>query len=325
MLRSTKPPAKPTPRGKSALAPACAGLVACAALVVPIRVPKSVANAVKLELSGAVWSPALSRYVLVSDDVNEAGGKHVPRLFTLSDDGKLDATAITVLGIDELNDPESITAGPDGSLFVCTSHSINKHGNLPKSRRRLLQLALAPDHKANIIGEVDLTTARMADGNPPWGERGPLDIEAIAFRDGALYIGLKSPLAADGSATILRLPDAVSVVKSGVVPPNAISVWARAQFCVPQRGESVCEGIADLAFLPDGALLVAANSPKGMPKDGGGALWQLSAAGTRPMLLKRFDGFKPEGVALAPDHKSAVIVFDTDGKEPIWTRWPLSP
>src|SRR5882724_10535273 len=76
MSHSTEARAERAQRGKSALAPACVGLVACAALVVPIRVPKSLAETVQLELSGAVWSPSLGRYALVSDDVNAGGAKH---------------------------------------------------------------------------------------------------------------------------------------------------------------------------------------------------------------------------------------------------------
>ncbi|HEY1534913.1 MAG TPA: esterase-like activity of phytase family protein [Polyangiaceae bacterium] len=300
-------------------------MVACAALIVPVRVPHELSDHVALELSGAAWSTTLSRYILVSDDVNEDGAKHVPQLFTLTEAGQLDAAPITIEGIAELNDPESIAAAPDGTLFVCTSHSLNKHGHLPQSRRRLLHLSVRADRKAKILGQVDLTTARSADGTPPWGEQGRLDIEGLAFRDGALYVGLKSPLASDGSATILRLPDAVSVLNSGVVPTGALSLWARARFCVPKGGASVCEGVADLAFLGDGSLLVAANSPKGMPSDGGGALWKLAGPGSAPALLKRFDGLKPEGVALAPERSTALIVFDTDGRPPLWTRWALSP
>jgi hypothetical protein len=299
-------------------------MVACAALIVPIKVPREISEHTGLELSGAAWSTTLSRYVLVSDDINDEGAKHVPRLFALTEAGQLDSAPIQIEGISELNDPEAITPGPEETLFVCTSHSLNKKGHLPESRRRLLQIALGADRKAKVVGQLDLSVARSADGKAPW-ENGPLDIEGIAFREGALYIGLKSPLTADGRASILRLPDVVSVMKSGLVPAGALSVWSRTRFCVPHQGKTVCAGIADLAFLPDGSLLVAANAPKGMAADGGGSLWKLSAANAAPTLLKRFDGLKPEGIALAPDQTSAVVVFDTDGKKPLWIRWPLQP
>ncbi len=304
------------------LLPAGVGMVACAALIMPIKVPRELSERTGLELSGAAWSPALSRYVLVSDDVNEEGSKHEPLLFALSESGQLDAAPIRIEGIAELNDPESITAGPEGTLFVCTSHSLNKKGHLPESRRRLLQIAIGGDRKAKILGQLDLSVARGADGRPPWGG-GSLDIEGIAFREGALFIGLKSPLGSDGGAAILRLPNVVAVIQSGVIQDGALTLWSRSRFCVPHDGKSVCEGIADLAFLPDGSLLIAGNAPKGMPTDGGGSLWKLAQPNGVPTLLKRFEGLKPEGVALSPDHTSAIVVFDTDGRQPIWIRWPL--
>lgn len=298
-------------------------MVACAALIVPIKVPKDLASRTGLELSGVAWSAEISRYVLVSDDVSEGGeSKHAPVLYALSEGGQLESAPIRIEGLSELNDPESITPGPGGTLFVCTSHSLNKKGRLPESRRKLLQIALGADRKAKVIGQVDLSTALTPDGKPPWGS-GALDIEGLAYRDGALYFGLKSPLASDGSASILRLPNAVSVLQAGSVPSGALSLWARFKLCVPRDGASVCEGIADLAFLPGGNLLLAANSPKGMPSDGGGSLWKVSGPGTAPTLLKRFEGLKPEGIALSPDRSSAVVVFDTDGREPLWIRWPL--
>ncbi|MET0794754.1 MAG: hypothetical protein ABW061_24760 [Polyangiaceae bacterium] len=311
-------------RRKSVLLPAGVGMVACAALIVPMKVPRELSERVGLELSGAAWSPTLSRYVLVSDDVNEEGTKHEPLLFALSEAGQLDAAPIRIEGITELNDPESISSGPDGTLFVCTSHSLNKKGHVPESRRRLLQLSISADRKAKVIGQLDLSVARGTDGKPPWGS-GSLDIEGIAFREGALFVGLKSPLGGDGSAVILRLPNVVSVIQSGVIQDGALSLWSRSRFCIQRDGKSVCEGIADLAFLPSGELLIAGNAPKGMPTDGGGSLWKLSAANAAPTLLKRFEGLKPEGIALSPDHSSAIVVFDTDGRQPLWIRWPLSP
>lgn len=299
------------------------GVMACAALIVPIKVPSKLSARTGLEFSGAAWVEALSRYVVVSDDARVNSSKHEPLLFTLSDDGELDAAPIELEGIAELNDPESVTVGPNGTLLICTSHSLNKKGHVPESRRRLLQVAITADRHAKVLGQVDLSAARDAAGVPPWGQYEALDIEGIAFREGALYLGLKSPLGRDGSAMILRLPEVARVIASGIVPIGALSVWSRARFCVPRGASSVCEGIADLAFMPDGSLLLAANSPKGMASDGGGSLWKLARPNAQPILLKRFEGLKPEGVALSPNHSSVIIVFDTDGGKPVWIRWPL--
>jgi hypothetical protein len=304
---------------------ASAAWVAGAAAITPIKVPQAISDRTQLELSGITWSPALSRFLVVSDDVTDLGKRHAPLLFTIRESGQMDPTPLGIAGVSSLNDLESITAGPNDSVFVCTSHSINTHGHRHRRRRRLLHLALGPGREARILGQIDLTTAPVIDGQAALEDEEGLDIEAIAFRAGSLYLGLKAPLALDGSATILRLANAVSAVDAGVVPASALSVWSRSRFCVARRGISVCEGIADLTFLGDGRLLVVANSPKGMPSDGGGSLWQLAQPNGIPTLLERFAHLKPEGVALSPDQTLAVVVFDRGGLQPVWTSWPLHP
>lgn len=283
-----------------------------------------------LELSGIAWSPALQRYLLVSDDTAAEGGKkkkHAPLVLSMSAAGALDESPLAIDGLDELNDPESITAGPEGTFFVVTSHSTNKHGHLPASRRKLLHLAVV-GRTLRIAGQVDLTEARGAEGQSlveiaRLEAGGALDIEALSFREGALFIGLKAPLASDGSATILRLGDAVANLAAGRVAPSALGFWSRVRMCRPHEGRDVCEGIADMTFMPDGSLLLVGNSPKGLPSDGGGSLWRMDGEGKPATFVQQFPGRKPEGITLAPEGTSAVIVFDTDGEPPKWTRWPL--
>ncbi len=305
---------------KNGLIPACAAMAACAGLVLPTRARHELSERAPLELFGAAWSSTLARYVLVSDEVNQDGSKYPPRLFALTEAGQLDAAPIPIDGIGQLDEPKSIAAAPDGTLFLSTSH-----GHLPQ-RRRLLHLSLGTDHEAHIIGQADLTAAQgvnVANGAAPWDDD-RLELEGLAFRDGALYMGLELPQAVDGTATILRLRDAATVLSFGAVPAGALSVWASARFCAPRDGVNLCEGVTDLAFLPDGALLVAGSSQKSTPPDGGGSLWKFASPGSAPSLLKRFEGLTPEGVAISPDHASAIVVFDSDGRQPIWMRWPLS-
>lgn len=289
--------------------------------VVEMQLPAELTSA-SLELSGIAWAPALSRYLLVSDDVVHDGKKHAPVLFAAAPGGLLDPTPLPIEGIDELNDPESICAGPDGTFFVATSHSVNAHGHLPASRRRLLHLSLAPERSLRVLGQVDLTEAKGSDGEPPWPRDARLDIEAITFHEGALFIGLKSPLGPEREATILKLDRPVDVLRSRTVPAGAISRWARVRLC--PTSPTVCEGIADMTFLRDGSLLLVANSPKGAPSDGGGALWRLGDKGAQPTLLKQFAGLRPEGITLDADGSRAIIVFDRGGKPPMWTTWGVS-
>jgi hypothetical protein len=73
-----------------------------------------------LELSDIVWVPALTRYVLVTDES--------PFLVTMSADGVLDGAPLRIPGVESLDDAEALASGPDGSVFLATSHSPNKKG-----------------------------------------------------------------------------------------------------------------------------------------------------------------------------------------------------
>jgi len=88
-------------------------------------------------------------------------------------------------------------------------------------------------------------------------------------------------------------------------------------------GTTVHRGVSDLLNLPDGSLVVLANSPKGLPSDDGGAMFWLRPGAKSATLVREFPGLKPEGVALSEDGRGLVVVFDTDRDPPLWTRMPL--
>jgi hypothetical protein len=298
-----------------------------------IQVPPSIAaHSSNPELSGVAWSSLWKRYVVVSDDTGsqEEGTTHAPEVFTLTEDGIMDPEPTPIAGVEKLNDPESICPGPAGSFFITTSHSRNKKGHTPSSRRILVQVE-PRGKQLNIVGSLDLTQVQSAAGSgllaaAGLAPDGALDIEALAFRDRQLFIGLKSPLNAAGEATILKLADAENVVRSGNVPVGAIQTWRVVPLCVQAPTGRVCEGISNMTFLHDGSLVLLGTAPKGGPTDGGGALWYLAdpAVPTKlPRLIRHFEGLKPEGVTLSNDGGSIVIVFDRDRLEPAWMKWPI--
>lgn len=270
--------------------------------------PALLAKTSPVELSGLTWVPALSRYLVVSDDAGPPGA-HAPWLFTLDAQGVFDADPMRIEGLDALDDAESITAGPDGTFFVTTSHSLNKKGKAKPARRQLLWLGLS-ERTLTVKGRLDLTTLIT-------GRDDTLDVEALAFRDGALFVGCKAPLDAQGRASIFRL-ERVTDVFAGA--PPTLRTWATPKLEV---GEHVPQGVTDLLFLPDGRLLLAANAPKTGTPDGGGALWRLDGPDAKPVLVQRFtDGLKPEGLALSPDGKRVVVVFDRGAETPRWLSLP---
>lgn len=299
--------------------------------VLPVKLPAGLAaRSVGPELSGIVWVESLQRYVVVSDDTgrSEEGTNHAPWAFGLSADGTLDEAPIPIVGIQELNDPESACQGPGGAFFITTSHSANKKGKTPASRRMLL-LVEPSQRQLRVLGSVDLTTVRGPHGGllalAGLDPSGALDIEAITWRPDELLIGLKAPLAPSGEAVILHMADPATAVRAGAIPEGAVTLWRRVPLCVEANAARVCEGISDMTFLADGSLVLTANSPKGAESDGGGALWTIPAspADAAPRLVRRFPGLKPEGLSLSPDRASLVLVFDRDRQQPVWMRWPL--
>lgn len=296
----------------------------------PVEVPAELLARTSMpELSGVAWSERLARYLVISDDTGDRaqGTSHAPWLFTMSRAGALDRAPLVIAGLERLNDAEAICAGPDGTFFLATSHSLDKKGRAKGERRRLLQLRLLPEPERalHVTGALDLS-ALMED--PQVAPAGRVDIEAMAFRDGALYLGLKAPLTAAGAAQIVRVRGVAAALRQGAVAPDAIERFAEVPLQVPALpggpgAPMVAQGISDMGFLPDGSLVLLANSPKHLPPDGGGALWWLRTATGAPRLLRRFPGLKPEGVTLSPDGKALVIVFDRDRQPPQWLLQPL--
>jgi hypothetical protein len=281
------------------------------------------------EFSGIVWSQGWKRYLVVTDDsgLREKGTNHQPVVLGLSEDGILDKNPIPIRGIDQLNDPESICSGPNGSYFLVTSHSPNHANKTAANRRQLLQLREA-NHALEVIGRLDLTNIKgersllSLAGLPPEGR---IDIEAVTYRDGALFIGFKSPLTDDEQAVVIRLADPLKAMRKGHIKANAITRFVAVPLCLEVRGNRVCQGISDMTFLADGSLVLSANAPKGGPMDHGGALWHLTApiGKTLPIQLHRFPDLKPEGVTVSPSGHSLAVVFDCDQAQPKWTEVPL--
>jgi hypothetical protein len=294
-----------------------------------ITVPAALAQrSATIEPSGVVWVPALDRYLVVSDDTGDSSNHHEPWLLAMTRAGAFDAAPVPIAGLEELNDGESLCAGPAGTIFLSTSHSPNKRGHADAARRMLLLLEVA-GRGLRVAGRVDLTTARAADGKGSLlaiaglPEDGRLDIEAITFRDGALLIGLKSPLTARDGAVILRLADPAAAVRAGKLAPGAVTRLAEVSLHVEVKGRRIAQGLADMTSLPDGAMALVANAPKGREGDGGGALYRYEPGKGEPRLVRRFEGLRPEGVTPSADGKELVIVFDQNKDPPLWTRWPL--
>lgn len=305
---------------------AWAGEPAVRTLGVPAELTRVTSNP---EPSGIVWSPTLRRYLVVTDDtgLRSQGTRHAPWLLGLGEDGSFDKAPIPVEGVASINDAESICVGPAGTYFVVTSHAPNHENRTSAARRQLLHLKEEAG-KLVLVARADLSHI-LASGTRlgPTAAEGRLDIEAIGYHAGALFIGLKSPLSERGEAQIVRIGNAVERLHGSALTEDAYQRFAQLSLCVPVGNRRVCQGISDMTFLSDGTLVVTANAPKGGPPDHGGSLWHLPVpvGKTPPVLLRRFPGLKPEGVTLSPSARSLIIVFDRDQLPAQWTEIALPP
>lgn len=307
----------------------------------PLSVPPKLAARFRaLETSGLAWAAALDRYLVVIDETDEQGGRErAPVVLTLSRDGRFDNEPLPIEGVAEIDDAEAIAAAGDNRFLLLTSHSATRSGNVRPSRRQLIELVAD-----NGPAGRRLRAARRLDllDGPGglWGflrsldvdlSRG-LDAEGIAYHAGAIFIGLKEPLGRSGEALIVRIADPERALARGQVPKRALSLWARLTLNAPPGApDAPPQGVADLLFAGSPpSLFVASNAPKVARTSTGGALWSWAAqavvpaaAVIAPSLLAHFRGLHPEGLAVAPDGKTVVVLFDPGTGRPHWTSFPL--
>lgn len=298
-----------------------AAVLAVIADPAPVTVPNALLGRTSMpEPAGIVWSPQLSQYLIVSGDTRDKhqGKKHAAWLFTMSRDGGLDGAPLPILGIAELNDAQALCTGPDGTYFLATSRSATRKGKDKPAPRRLFHLALS-GRGLTILGSIDLASAIARSAAVPPGS---VDIEALAFSAGQLYVGLNATQSAQDAAYILRIRDVLAAIKFGSLPPERVQRFAEVPLLVDTSAGQVVQGISDMSLLPDGSLVLLGNSLKGMPSDGGGALYWLQP-GAAPRMLRHFTGLKPEGVTLTDDGKSLMLVFANARKALRFLREPL--
>jgi multidrug resistance efflux pump len=276
----------------------------------------------RFEPSGILTRADENRYLVVSDDTG------------MDANGAVAAEPIVLDGVHAIDDLEAIAAGDGGEIYVLASQSHNKKG--VRSRARSAMLRLRPDGaKFRVDGEVhlaellDVAPDRAAALGLTSGTR-ELDIEGMTFHAGALYLGLKAPLAANGDAMIWKVasPKALFDAPTGggrTLEAADLTTWAHARLDVEVDGQSVPGGISELLFLDQS---LAITSTPSTADAAAGALWRVDQPGNggklSPRVVQRFPGRKPEGLAPSLTRGNLVVVFDAGESIPsvLETPWP---
>jgi multidrug resistance efflux pump len=292
----------------------------------PLVIPWTLRSKSRFEPSGLLWVEALQRYLIVSDDTGlESANDNAPWLFTLSRDGVVDPEPLPIQGVAAVNDLEGITTAPDGTIYLIASQSTNIQGRRRPPRTALIQARLS-GKTLTATGHIffhDLLT-RAAQRDPTFltslglpskqGSDGPLlEIEGLAWHDRGLFLGLKEPLDPNGQALIWKVEDADRLFRGTSLSVAGLTLWRKVRL----QAQGQPAGISELLFLSDGNLLLAARN------DQGGAVFraQFPAGGDLAVeTLASFPALKPEGLSVAADRNSLVVVFDREEETPLWTQ-----
>jgi len=293
-----------------------------------LSVPSELLARSRFEPSGIVWVPALDRYVVVSDDTGQKKqDDHAPWLFTMTEAGAVDAQPLVVNGVAELNDIESISLDDKGALWLLASQSESAKGKRPESRRHLVHVVIGKSGEIKADKVLDFVTLLDAAPAPVRAALGvvdtrALDIEGMAWHDGALYFGLKAPVDGDGKAQIWRA-GAPDKLLAGDLANAQLAPWSKIKLAVEADGRSVPAGIADLIFWDKDTLVISATASGVDARTQAGAVYaaKVAAGELVPVHLRTFADLKPEGLARGPKG-NLTVVFDRGAEAAQWVQLP---
>jgi multidrug resistance efflux pump len=277
----------------------------------PANVPASLSQRSRLEPSGAIWLPTQARFLVVSDDTGfEDRDEHAPWVFLSDSEGRFDPAPWVIEGAPRTSDLESVTRLPGGELVLLSSQSRSRKGKRPGKRQRLIRARVGADrlYATRVLDLFDeLSAAVGAEEFARLGGGPDLDIEGMAYHDGALLLGLKAPNDAEGGARIWRLGpvDALFDPERGV-KATRLSLFGSVRLPTGPKGE--LGGISDLQVDGDHLILLStlANGPDY------GAAWRVPLKSLdAPSRLATWPGLKPEAVGRGPDGRH-LIFFDAD-------------
>ena len=300
----------------------------------PIDIPGALAARTRVEPSGLLWHPQLSRYLVVSDDTGRGGDdEHHPWLLTMTPGGRLDPEPLVIQGLAPVSDLEGIAADDAGHIWLLASQSASRKGNRQEARQRFVRATVTNDGRLLAQGSRALFAALEAAGPAAWralglpGDLSTLDIEGLTWHDGALYLGVKTPLRADGDALVWRMPRPQAFIDGGSLEEAGLTLWATIPLTASRDGQPTPGGVSELLFAPGGGLLVTTTPTTSDEGIAGGALWWVeapSAGALSGRSVAQFDGRKPEGMSVTPDGGRVAIVFDAGGAPPDFVEvpWP---
>lgn len=259
-------------------------------------------GSVKIEASGAVYLEKENLFAIVSDETE----KKSPVIYLTALDGTVKKAAV-ISGLDKIDDVESICKAGDDEFIVASSLSRNKKGKLRENRQTAAMIKMENGEfrltaRADLYAMLEKFAASADSGLASFIKKGmsegTLDIEGISAEGNDLLISFKDPLFND-RPLIMKISGFRAMFDSQKIDPAVAS-----HFTV--EGIPANERISDILHR-EGVIHFTASCSSG--KCGGFYRYEKGKA----VLIKHFDGLKPEGVAFNSSG-SFFIFFDEGGK-----------
>jgi multidrug resistance efflux pump len=291
----------------------------------PLILPSGFLSRTRFEPSGIAWIDAIQRYLVVSDDTSlNKDQSDSPWIFSIGKDGVVDSEPIVIEGIERINDLEGIAVSPNGRIFLIASQSRNRK-EIRSTERTIFISAHMQGRKLIADSQVSLYDLLMeAQRQDPsflsslgieYRPKKPapkIEIEGLAWHNGALYLGLKKPLDASRQALIWKLSNPDLLFQRKSLSGAGLHIWKR--ISMQTAGSPV--GISAILFISDNVFVLAGTNSNG------GALFNAAETASREFAVKtmtEYPGLKPEGLCLGPDGR-LVVVFDRGEKNPLWAH-----
>jgi len=264
-----------------------------------------------IEASALLWLEDIDRYLVLSDDTQDSK----PVLFLM--DRKNRITKETMIrGLDKINDMESLTSDKDGTLYIASSLSVNKKGELGTSRKLLIAVKREGDD-FRLIQKADLyeflKKSAKRNRKKDWAayileamSQGTLDIEGMFCHDRALYLGFKAPLRS-GRSVILKIDPIRDLFENKNPKGDQVSIWRT--LLLKNDDSSPQERISDI-FYQNSVLYIAGTSKNEGNGQRSGSLWQMDQGTGELTRMATFKGHRPEGIGAGEDEKTLLLSFD---------------
>jgi hypothetical protein len=293
-----------------------------------MKVPEALRKTSRFEPSGIVWVPEMNRYLIVSDDTGMKDQKsdHAPWVFTMNNEGVVDAAPLKITGIDEVNDLEAVASAGNDIYYFCSSQNISKQGKRPKNREFLIKVKREPSglkvlNKINLLSLIENSYSieeqaqlglirKEKDGRPV------LNIEGMVRHDNVLYFGLKEP-SLNGNAVLLKLSDVDALFNRHRLSPNQLTLFGEVNLG-SFKGKSAT--FSDLFMDPEGKLWALSTVADVENSDQMGTFHRIERTPDGKLEAEpivRFPEMKPEGLCLNT-YDQFLIVMDCDNQTPLF-------